>query len=460
MKFHAIIGSLAFAILAAAGPVQAQDCTLKQMASMDMISLDSTRPMVPVTINDAPKLLLLDTGGATTQLSPETVSELKMPLHNTRGQLYDVSGHVSHSYVIVDSFALGRLMATHLRLMVSPENVIHADGVLSSDLLFRYDVEMDFGANKLNYFSPDHCPGKVVYWHAQEIAKVPLLLEGSNRVLVQVKLDGQPFNAVVDTGATRSSLSMPVAKNSFGLEPGSPGVIPAGNVNGDPHLASYTHTFSTLTFEGITVANPRLLLVPDRMRGTAPQTGSHIAGNPNVHLPEMILGMDIMQHLHMYMAFNESKLYVSAAAPPPDLKADADADAGQSRRLSELDKILALSPANATLLNDRCYQRGLEKVKLDDALMDCEASLKVRRRDPYVLDSKGFVLYQLGRYQDALNAYDDVLKIEPRLAPSLFMRGHAKQKLGDSAGGAADIAAAKAIDPDILSVFKGAIFAN
>jgi Aspartyl protease/Tetratricopeptide repeat len=318
---------------------------------------------------------------------------------------------------------------------------------------------MDFSANKLNYFSQDHCPGKVVYRHAQEIARVPLILKDITRVLVQIKLDGQPFNAVVDTGATRSAISMPVAKNTFGLEPGAPGVIPAGDVNGDPHLASYAHTFSTLTFEGVTVANPRLLLIPDRMGGRAPQKGSHIAGNPNVRLPEMILGMDIMQHLHMYMAFNESKLYVSAAAPsPPD--PNADAAAGQSRRLSELDKLLALSLANATLLNDRCHQRSLEKVKLDDALMDCEASLKVRPRSPYVLDSKGFVLYQLGRYQDALNAYDEVLKTEPRLAPSLFMRGQAKQKLGDSAGGATDVAAAKTIDPYFLSAFHGAVSAN
>lgn len=458
MKFHAIIGSLVFAILAATGPVQAYECVLNQVAGMDMISPGSVRPMVPVTINGVPKLLVLDTGGITTQLSPETVSDLKMTLHNTRGRIYNASGHVSNNYVIADSFALGRLTATHLRLMVSPDNLGQADGLLSSDLLFRYDVEMDFGANKLNYFSQYHCPGKVVYWHAQEIAQVPLLLKDSNSVLVQIKLDGQPFNAVVDTGSEHSIISMPVAKSSFGLEPGSPGVIPAGDVNGDPHLASYAHTFSTLTFEGVTVANPRLLLTPDRMGGTAPQTGSRIAGNPDVHLPEMILGMDIMQHLHMYMAFDERKLYVSAAAPPPDLKADADA--GQSRRLGELDKMLALSPANAALLNDRCYERGLEKVKLDDALMDCEASLKVRPRDPYVLDSKGFVLYQLGRYQGALSVYDDALKIEPRLAPSLFMRGQAKQKLGDSAGGAADIAAAKAINPNILSIFHGAVSAN
>ena len=36
------------------------------------------------------------------------------------------------------------------------------------------------------------------------------------------------------------------------------------------------------------------------------------------------------------------------------------------------------------------------------------------------------------------------------------MRGHAKQKLGDTAGGAADIAAAKAIDAKVAAGFKAA----
>jgi tetratricopeptide (TPR) repeat protein len=77
-----------------------------------------------------------------------------------------------------------------------------------------------------------------------------------------------------------------------------------------------------------------------------------------------------------------------------------------------------------------------------------------------VIDSKGLVLYQLGRYRDAVAAYDEALKISPKQAASLFVRGLAKQKLGDSAGGASDIAAAKAINTNITSAFRGSDIAE
>ena len=44
---------------------------------------------------------------------------------------------------------------------------------------------------------------------------------------------------------------------------------------------------------------------------------------------------------------------------------------------------------------------------------------------------------------------------DPKDADSLYGRGLAKLKSGDKAGGEADIAAAKAIKPDIADVYAG-----
>lgn len=417
-----------------------------------MLSLQSDQPMVPVSINGTPRLLVLDTGGLTSQLSRETVKDLNMKPYETNLRIYDVSGQNSHSGVVADSLTLGTLTAQHLPLLISPSDIGYADGLLSNDLLLRYDVDMDFGAHKLSYFSPNHCPGKVVYWNA-EVAEVPLAVRNASRLLVEIKLDGKPFNAVIDTGAARSFISMPEAHRVFDLAPGSPGVTPAGPVNGDSRLFSYYHTFSSLTFEGVAVANPTFLLIPDRVGGDATVTGSHIAtGDPAIKLPELVLGMDIMRHLHMYFAFKEKKLYVSAAAPAlPEATAP-----GQRWSLTLLDKALALSPTNAILLNNRCYQRALEKIKLEEGLADCEASLRKYPSSVLILDTKGFVLYRLGRYLDALNTYNAVLKIDSKSASSLYMRGQTKRKLGDSAGGDADIAAAKAINKDVPNAFREA----
>jgi tetratricopeptide (TPR) repeat protein len=158
--------------------------------------------------------------------------------------------------------------------------------------------------------------------------------------------------------------------------------------------------------------------------------------------------MDVMRHLRMYMAFKESMAYIS-----PGPLADSPKTAAES--LAAFDELVAMSPNNPAMLNGRCYERGLTKTNLDGALADCELSLKLRPRNSDTMDSKGLVLFQLGRYRDAIDAYDQALKATPKLAPALFVRGLAKQKLGDSAGGAADIAAAKDIKEDVLSLFHG-----
>jgi tetratricopeptide (TPR) repeat protein len=123
--------------------------------------------------------------------------------------------------------------------------------------------------------------------------------------------------------------------------------------------------------------------------------------------------------------------------------------------LASLDEVIAISPNNPSYLNNRCYQKGLAKIDLEGALSDCELSLKLRPGQSDAIDSKGLVLYQLGKYQDAVNTFDEALKISPKQAPSLFVRGLAKRKLGDSPGGDSDIAEAKAIDSDILTAFSG-----
>jgi hypothetical protein len=61
----------------------------------------------------------------------------------------------------------------------------------------------------------------------------------------------------------------------------------------------------------------------------------------------------------------------------------------------------------------------------------------------------------MGKYADAIADDTAALASMPKLAPSLYIRGLAKNKSGDAAGGDADIAAAKAIDPKIADTYTG-----
>jgi tetratricopeptide (TPR) repeat protein len=59
------------------------------------------------------------------------------------------------------------------------------------------------------------------------------------------------------------------------------------------------------------------------------------------------------------------------------------------------------------------------------------------------------VYYAKGDYDRAIADYSEATKLDPKNAVALYDRGLAKQKKGDPAGGASDIAAARAIDPKI-----------
>ena len=60
--------------------------------------------------------------------------------------------------------------------------------------------------------------------------------------------------------------------------------------------------------------------------------------------------------------------------------------------------------------------------------------------------------FKLGAFDRAIADYGAAIAQNPKDAPSLYGRGVAKLKTGDTAGGNADIAAAKAIEPDIADV--------
>jgi hypothetical protein len=70
------------------------------------------------------------------------------------------------------------------------------------------------------------------------------------------------------------------------------------------------------------------------------------------------------------------------------------------------------------------------------------------------LSTAGAWCLKLGRLNDAVADYDAALGLNAKLASSLYGRGLAKQKKGDTPGASADIAAAKAIRQDIADQFS------
>ena len=97
----------------------------------------------------------------------------------------------------------------------------------------------------------------------------------------------------------------------------------------------------------------------------------------------------------------------------------------------------------------RCWSRALANQDLPRALADCQIAHRLRPKDTDILDSRAFVFLRMAQFDKALADYDLVIAADPKANWSLFCRGVVKSKMGDIAGGKADIAAAVAVDATV-----------
>jgi predicted aspartyl protease len=304
-------------------PSTAAECgPLQSFATVDTVSGPNGMMLVPVRINDLPRFLLLDTGGGLSGISAAMAKELKLAIYESRTTLRGVSGAASDRYTVVPSLAIGRLVLKSKKFLILPGGgaVLGDDrvaGVLAPNPTL--DLDLDFAGKRLRFVSPDHCPGHVVYWPAEAAAAVPMRIAQIGHIVVPVTLDGKRMDAVLDTGAVRTALNLGAAKTRFGIDTNSPGVSEAGEIAGASGVKVYRRQFSTLAFEGVVVNNPLIALLPDRItQRLLPATGiDNRIRQSDAGLPDLLLGMDVLSKLHVYVAYNERKVYVTPASPAP-----------------------------------------------------------------------------------------------------------------------------------------------
>lgn len=131
------------------------------------------------------------------------------------------------------------------------------------------------------------------------------------------------------------------------------------------------------------------------------------------------------------------------------LKAQTLAEAGRSSEaLDILNTANAEKPGNVELLNGSCWTRAIANAELPVALKDCTKAIELSQHPSNILDSRAFVYYRLGRYEDAIADDDAALKMNPGEQHSLYVRGLARLAKGD-AEGQADLKAARELQPDI-----------
>jgi hypothetical protein len=306
-------------------PAMAAECGPLLMAtSVPMRPIAGGPPGIDVQIADTPQILLVDTGGVFSYLTKRTIRELNLKPTQSNGTMANVRGQKSDQAVRLPSFAIGRLRQEGALFQVDPvpENLDDKtpqpySGTLGPDVLQRFDADFDFASGTLNLVSPDHCKGKVVYWTAPAIAVVPIRVAQFGHVFFPMTLDGKRVAVLLDTGSTDTVMNLDVARRVFNVNVNAPDVQKVGQITGGYTANVYRRRFKKLELDGVVITDPLITLLPNMMGPPpAPPTGSFFWQTDDLRgLPDLILGMSVLSKLHVYIAYKERTLYLSAGAP-------------------------------------------------------------------------------------------------------------------------------------------------
>lgn len=211
------------------------------------------------------------------------------------GALRGVAGVQLPTYAVARQFSLAGIQGRDLAVYLDTRLPLGVDGTVAPDMLKHFDVDMDLMRGKFGLFSQDHCPGQVVYWTKTGFVALPMELVSSGHIQVRVTIDGKKFDAILDTGARSSLISMSAA-NDLGITERSP-ALKLGT-DADARYKVWDYPFKLLDFDGVTVNSPRLQVVSNNV------LPGHI---------DVLLGIGILRRLHLYIAYGEEKLYITPA---------------------------------------------------------------------------------------------------------------------------------------------------
>jgi predicted aspartyl protease len=271
-----------------------------------MVTLPTGGIAVPVALDNRLFNLQVDTGTDVTTVTWETSEELGLkakPTANGGAFLNNVS---LNAYAYLDSLGIGPLHASdRWPVLIMSGNAMEPTtfGLLGADVMKNYDVEFDFFRGKFNLFAHNKCPG-AVYWTHDVYAEIPIQIDFNSHIVVDAGLDGKKVRVILDTGSDDSIMSLDAARSLFDWGDSDPRIKRIGtvNINGGAAAPIYEYPFGYLSFEGIAVRNPRIRLVPRE------NFDPHGRDDANI-----VLGMSVLRQLHLYVAYDEKKLYLTGA---------------------------------------------------------------------------------------------------------------------------------------------------
>jgi hypothetical protein len=259
--------ALCLSFAAAAWPAQKngkpQDCTPRQLASVDVVLGEQI--LVPADFNQRTVWMVLSLGETFSLLSPHAMETLHIPVEKLSQQagfyIMKVDGEPVTATGTVDSLRIGQYRLARRDFFVrpkehpidtAPERIVL--GSLGIGDLWPVDFELDLAHRHFNLYSPDHCPKPVAsLW--EHYSAIPVELGSLGNVYFPLEVDGIKIVAGISTIDPQTYMGLDVSRQVFGFDEHSPGVEVRSDANGraDVYFRSMTLASGELRLPNVAV---------------------------------------------------------------------------------------------------------------------------------------------------------------------------------------------------------------
>lgn len=298
---------------------EAAPCRFVKFATL-AVDTQRVSPYIDGSVNGHPIKVLVDSGATGTSLTRSIAERAELPLSHSGMVNVGVSGDSADYNARVKELTFGpvRWERVNLSVIWDLAKDMPFEALLGADFLFQNDIELLLAEKQIRFFRPEGC-GKahLAYWDA-DAAVVPMLPDAPNdrRAVIQVLVNGHPFRALIDTGATVSSIDQAAAAKA-GV--GRPASAPPGSAAsaGEHAVGIGTHavpmwvgTFDRVEIGSEFIENAKLRVMD--MRGAAlKDTNTQQRAELLANEAQMVLGADFLAAHRVLIAVSQRQVYLT-----------------------------------------------------------------------------------------------------------------------------------------------------
>lgn len=447
MKALALL--VAFAI--SSSGLAATNCKLVRIAEWS-VRLHNNRVVVDGSINGQDLGVLLDTGAYRSSLSRSAAHRLGLNLQETWDRSAGVGGTTRVWVTELAEIRISGAIRKNWRVPVIGEREFGKDTsfILGYDFFRQVDVEFDLAGATVRLFQPTDCKdASLAYWAAPGTAsQVDIAWSSSSQHLpVPIQLNGTPYQAILDSGATRSVVGLSTAAE-LGFTPKTAGVVAGGKAGGigESLVDVWIAPFQKFAIGDEVISNPSIAIT----QLSAFFGASAVATTWDVW--PMILGVDFLRAHRVYIAHSQRKVYFTYVGGPVfSQKTDRKRD--QERSIAAYNESLRVNPKNAVVYYNRALAQ-LAKGDSDAAIADYHEAIRLNPSFGGAYFERGNAWMVKGDAGRAITDYSEAIRVNPRDALAYFHRAMARNRNREAAGALADYEAAIRINAEDAGLFN------